>query len=217
MEESSLKLLKAVPILSDMSDDVLKRLSKDSKMSSYKRNTIIWHKGDENTGLHVLLSGMAKVVEYTKDGREFILNIMVPADCMGEMSLLEKNMHTSDLIAMEDCDILLIPSDTFNRISRENPQLIDTLVQNVTNRLEMLTERASALKHTDVYGRIYSLISGLISRKVAKKGYLKLNDEEIAKLIGASTEDVSPALVEMQNKGLIRFENNRIHITGKFD
>lgn len=212
----NVKLLKGIPLFSEIQDEVLEKVLKLSKRRTYRKNTTIWQKGEANAGLYLLLSGMIKAVEYTDDGKEFILNIMVPTDCMGEMSLLDKKPHSADLVAMEDSEFLIIPPDVFHRISREHPELIGALIHNVSERLRALSERASVLKYTDVYGRVCKLIAHLLARQHVPDRCISLTHEEIGNLIGATRANVTRALSEMQKKGLIRLERNKIFILQDF-
>jgi CRP/FNR family transcriptional regulator, cyclic AMP receptor protein len=213
------KLLKVVPLFSDISDDVLAKIVKNSIRRTFKKNATIWQKGDENTGLYVQLSGMVKAVEYTDDGKEFILNIMVPADCMGEMSLIDKKPHSADLVSMEESEFLIISPESFHSISKEHPELVGALIHNVSDRLRALSERASVLKYTDVYGRVCKLISHLLARQKGGEAQrcFSLTHEEIGNLIGATRSNVTRALSEMQKKGLIRVERNKIFVADEFN
>lgn len=212
----NIKLLKGIPLFSELQDEVLDRIVKNSRRRTFRKNATIWQKGEANAGLFVLLSGMVKAVEYTADGKEFILNIMVPTDCMGEMSLLDKKPHSADLVAMEDSEFLIISPDVFHRISREFPELIGALVHNVSERLRALSERASVLKYTDVYGRIGKLISHMLARQKPADRCITLTHEEIGNLIGATRANVTRALTQMQKKGLIRVERNKISVLQEF-
>lgn len=212
----NIKLLKAIPLFSELSEEVLEKIFNDLKRRTFRKNTTIWQKGEANAGLYILLSGMVKAVEYTDDGKEFILNIMVPTDCMGEMSLLDKKPHSADLVAMEDCEFMIISPEVFHRISKVHPELIEALVHNVSERLRALSERASVLKYTDVYGRICKLISHLLARKSLPNRCITLTHEEIGNLIGATRANVTRALSEMQKKKLIRVERNKIFILQDF-
>ncbi|MDQ7822347.1 MAG: Crp/Fnr family transcriptional regulator [Candidatus Eremiobacteraeota bacterium] len=214
--QDTAKLLKAIPIFAEVDEEVLKDLCRDSIRRGFKKNSTIWQKGDENAGLYLLLSGMVKVVEYTKDGKEFILNIMVPSDSMGEMSLIDKKPHSADLVSMEECEFLIIPPAAFHSVTRRHPELIQAFIHNVSERLRALSERASVLKYTDVYGRVCKLLSHLLLRYKLPDRCVTLTHEEIGNLIGATRANVTRALNEMQNKGLIRVERNRIFILDAF-
>jgi len=216
MPMETIKLLRAIPLFSEISDGVLEKIARYSLRRFFRKHTTVWQKGDDNNGLYVLISGMVKAVEYTQDGKEFILNIMVPADCMGEMSLLDRKPHSADLVTMEESDFLIIPPETFFSISKEHPELISSLTHNVAERLRALSERASVLKYTDVYGRVCKLIAHLLSRRGSSKDHVSLTHEEIGNLIGATRSNVTRALKEMQNQGLVKVERNKISVLEKF-
>jgi len=215
--DNTVNLLKAIPVFSELSTEVLEKVCSNSHRRTYRKNTTIWQKGDENAGLFILLSGMVKAVEYTQDGKEFILNLMVPSDTIGEMSLLDKKPHSADIVAMEETEFLIIPPDIFYSISKEHPELIRVFIHNVSDRLRALSERASVLKYTDVYGRVCKLISSLLSRQGIQDRILSLTHEEIGNLIGATRSNVTRALSEMEKKGLVRCERNRIVILDSFE
>ncbi|MBI2266155.1 MAG: Crp/Fnr family transcriptional regulator [Armatimonadetes bacterium] len=202
--------LKSVPLFSSLGEEQILLLSRNAVKRGYKKGAILWQKEEKNTGLYVLLAGLLKVVEIHEDGRELTLNIMRPGDSVGEMSLLDGRPHSATVVALEDSECFVIRRDDFLDLFRRNPEIAVSLLNLLAERLRSLSLSATDFKFLDVYHRVARRLLLLCSQSGERE--LRISHQELANLVGATRENVTRVLDDMEKKEWIRMKKQKILI-----
>ena len=82
--------LREADLFSDLTDSEFSKIEEIAQIRTYAKNTIVIEEGDETNSLFVIRSGRVKVSLPDKKGREFILTMLDPGQCVGEMSLVDQ-------------------------------------------------------------------------------------------------------------------------------
>ena len=102
------------------------------------RSVISEHASGDN--LYVIVKGR---VEITKDIAESEnddntvaqLKVLEPGDFFGEMSLLDNEPRSANVISMDNVDVLIIPKERFEQIAYTNPKVMFNLIRTLSWRL----------------------------------------------------------------------------------
>ncbi len=128
--------LKKLPLFETFSSNELQELIKRSQLKTFDPYEIMIKFGQPGSFLGVLLTGEAEAVVTRKTGERQRLGLIEPGDLLGEMSLLTGEPTSADVIALEKCEILLIPQEAFSTSLAVNPAAIKVIARTMSERLK---------------------------------------------------------------------------------
>ncbi|MCO4793825.1 MAG: cyclic nucleotide-binding domain-containing protein [Bacteriovoracaceae bacterium] len=130
-------LVKGCPLFHEIYDDEVEEILQTCLVASYEANDTIIKQGDTSSDICILLAGTAGIY-VNKDGdRHFITNIG-SGDLFGELVLINETERTADIIANEQCDVLIISYEDFYSFYNKRPKVFALMVLNVTR---LITKR----------------------------------------------------------------------------
>ena len=94
--------LKNVPIFSDLSDSDLTKIASKMIPREYEKGKMILLEESQGETFFIIKSGAVKVTRQSDDGREVILAILGESDFFGEMSLLDGEGRSANIVSNED-------------------------------------------------------------------------------------------------------------------
>lgn len=207
-------LLKNTPLFSGLSDPQLAELASLAQYRKVPRHQVIVQAGEGADALFVLVSGRTKVQSRNNEGREVILSILVPGDCFGEMALIDGALRSADVIANENCELLVLERADFEALLTKNAALGLNIMKNLVLRLRQANRKIESLALVDVYGRVARVLLELAEDDQHKFGRrvipVNLNRQDIAKMVGASREMVSRVMTDLTERGYLRVEDGRL-------
>ena len=211
----SLVVLRNVPLFSGLDESELERLSRVAGRKRAARNEQVVRAGEGADSLLILLTGRAKVTNFDEDGREIILAWLGPGEFFGEMGLIDGSPRSASVVAVENCELMTIGKNEFQRCMQDNFQVAQKLMQILVRRLREADRHIESLALLDVYGRVARLLLDLSEEEDGKRLVKKkISKQDMARMIGASREMVSKVMRDLEIGGYIISEGDRITITG---
>lgn len=215
------ELLKKVSIFADLDDSALASLERIAAERQYGRESVIVSQEDKGDALYVVVDGKVKVVLYGKSGREVILSVFKPGDFFGEMSLLDNQPRSANVIALEPATMLILERKTFADHLANHPKVSLGILKELSRRLRRADAIIGNLALLDVYGRVARYLRELAKTDGEEsQGAIVIRarptQQEIASMIGTSRETVSRALSEFQRRGFIELSGKRIILRASF-
>jgi CRP/FNR family transcriptional regulator len=203
------------PLLADLPEREIEALEQVSESIEVRRRQLIWEPGDSASTIYIVRSGIVKVSKISDEGRELTLHFFTRDQLFGELSVISEQPHDTVAEAYEDCMLLAVNKDDFNRILLRTPVLAMKMMKLVGERRQRLENRVENLLFRSAHSRLASLFLELAqtfgvrdSRGVIIN--LKLTHKEIASLIGATRETVSFAILDLRKDNLIQTEGKRV-------
>ena len=89
---------------------------------TFSQGEYIYRRGETEQNMGLLLSG-GLGVEATVGGTSRIINVIRPGEPFGEIHTLGSSHRTADIVALEKSQVLLLPNDFLERVSRSDTQL----------------------------------------------------------------------------------------------
>jgi len=178
MGQETIAQLKKINWFDGLPDDMLAVLSQKAYKRMFKKDDILFHKGDEGASLFVILSGRVKIVTQDVDNNEVILNKVGTGEIIGEMALLDYEPRSAGVVALEKTAALELSRKDFMEIMKAQPDLALSLIRNLSSRLrhntsyiEKITEMSRRVARGD-----YSFIGETQPAK-KKKGKISKEDK----------------------------------------
>ena len=208
-------------IFADLSQETLGDLAKRVWQKEADAGTVIVSQEDTGDQLFVIVSGKVKVVLYGETGREIILSILRSGDFFGEMSLLDRQPRSANVVAVEDSQLLGLDRDAFQTHLSAHPQTGLAILAEMSRRLRHADEVIGNLALLDVYARVARTIRDMAQEQGEPvDGGLLIRErptqQEIAGLIGTSRETVSRALNDFTRRGLLEMSGKQILVRWGF-
>ncbi|MBL8417336.1 MAG: cyclic nucleotide-binding domain-containing protein [Dechloromonas sp.] len=211
----SLVVLRNVPLFSGLEEQELERLSRVAVRRRAGRGDQVVRSGESADALLILLTGRAKVTNFDEEGREIILAWLGPGEFFGEMGLIDGSARSASVVAVENCELLAIGKQEFQRCMQENFQVAQKLMQILVRRLREADRNIESLALLDVYGRVARLLLDLSEEEDGKRLVKKkISKQDMARMIGASREMVSKVMRDLEIGGYIVTNGDQITITG---
>ncbi|HQU79429.1 MAG TPA: Crp/Fnr family transcriptional regulator [Azonexus sp.] len=211
----SLVVLRNVPLFSGLDETELERLSRVATRRRAGRGEQVVRAGESADALLILLTGRAKVTNFDEEGREIILAWLGPGEFFGEMGLIDGSPRSASVVAVENCELLSIGKNEFQRCMQDNFQVVLKLMQILVRRLRDADRNIESLALLDVYGRVARLLLDMSEEEGGKRMVKqKISKQDMARMIGASREMVSKVMRDLEVGGYIISEGDQITITG---
>lgn len=211
------RALAAVPLFADLSDEQLAHVAGCLRRASFEPGAVVVRRDGPGKSLYILVSGKVKVA-YPGDDGETIIAMLSAGDFFGELSVLDGEGRSADVVALEKTEALVLSADDVHACLRSYPAISVALLKGLAGRLRRSTEWIATLSSQDVYGRIarqlldLSREHGVDAPGGGRLIRLRLTQIDIAGIVGASRESVNKAMGYFKSKGYISVDSLH-HIT----
>ena len=217
-----IKLLQSVSLFWDLTEEELGYISEKMVSKHYDAGQIILLEASEGEHCFFVTEGSVKFTRLSKKGREVILAILSDGDIFGEMSLLDGEFRSANVVALDDTEVLTLNRNDFLLVLKNYPQIAIRLLKEMAHRLRKSDRQIASLSLSDAEKRIAMCILRIADEKgVIKKGQVSIPkipiQQDIANMSGTSRETVSRAFklfvkegfVQRNGKELIIYDYNR--------
>jgi CRP/FNR family transcriptional regulator, cyclic AMP receptor protein len=129
-EAALLKKLHTVPLFSGLKEKQLKSILASGKQQSYAEGRVIVAEGEAGVGFYLILDGG---VEVKRKGRAVAK--LGTGNFFGEMSLLDSNPRSSDVVATSPTTCLVLSSWDFQALAESHNEIAMNLLKTLVHRL----------------------------------------------------------------------------------
>ena len=195
----NIELLKTVSLFWDLDKTELGYISDKMVSKKFENGNLIFLEESEGKNLFFVVEGSVKVTRLSKDGREVILAMLNAGDFFGEMSLLDGEARSANVIALEKTEVLSLNRDDFLVVLHDYPKIAIQLLKEMTSRLRKSDRQIVSLSLSDAEKRIALCIVRFADEQgVIKNGQVTIPkipiQQDIANMAGTSRETVSRAM-----------------------
>jgi CRP-like cAMP-binding protein len=196
----------------NLSPEIETELRSHLRVFSFSAGESVFIQGASPKAVYLVANGRVKVVRSTPEGHESILCMRGAGDYFCPVPLLDGGMHLGTAVAITDVTLFSIERETFTDLCARSPQLLaivqgDCLseVRNLINRLEIF-----AFRNVRERLAIALLNQAGLEKRNGRTSELRLTQQDLADLIGASRESVSRILKEFERKNIVTLGRGRI-------
>ncbi len=220
-QESKLDLLKGVYIFSEVSEEHLNEILSHCKDKKAAKGDVIVSENEKGDSMFLILDGEVKVSLVSEEGKEIILSTLRKGDFFGEMSLLDGEPRSANVIALTDTELLELSRTDFLNEIVSNKHIAGAILKVLSMRLRKSNERILGLMSKDVFDRL----AEYFQKEAKVKGrelidgsvvFERLPQSEIAAIVGSSRETVTRTIKEMVDRGMIIASGKQIILKKNF-
>ena len=122
--------LRAVPGLAALDDKTLLAIVGDSANLWWNAGSTVFAKGSPADGLYIIVSGSVRVL----DANGGDLAVLRAGDFFGELSLLHGVVHSHDVVAAEDAELMVVAKECFDDLLAGNPDVAASIRKTADER-----------------------------------------------------------------------------------
>lgn len=212
-------LLKEVPLFANQNEEVLTTIARDFRQRTYRNKEIVFHQGDLNRSLYVIVQGKVRAYHLTANGEETTVNIMGRRQVLGEFSAVDGLPRSASVQAISQCSLLEMNGERLLHHLERTPGLALAMCRQLTFKVRWTTSYAETIARFDAAGRLQHLLLLYNEQfgQVIEQGKVALLDlglsqGDLATLVGTTRGWVNEILSGWRNRGLMDFEDGRITI-----
>ena len=192
-----------------------KLISAEQKKTVLKKKQYLFSEGSYPNALYFLNKGSIKGYQTNEEGREYITNLYKAGDFIGYLDLLEEQQYRESAVALEDAEVVVIPRDEFFSLLHKNRDVAAKFIKILSDNLAEKEERLLKLAYSSVRKRVAEALL-LVEKQYKKEGEqkfkLSISREDLANIVGASTETVIRTLSDFKEEKLIEINSGKISI-----
>lgn len=178
----------------------------------------VYRLGDSFEALYAIRSGFFKSYELSNDGHEQVNGFHMTGEIMG-FEAISADRHTCNAIALEDCEVCIIPFPRFEELLRDIPSLMHQFHRLMSREIAADHGMMMLLGNMSAGQKLAAFLINL-SDRLGARGLsptvmrLSMSREEIGNYLGLKLETVSRMFSKFQEDGLVQVERRNLTITG---
>jgi CRP-like cAMP-binding protein len=136
--------LKKQEIFSKLTEKQIRKLASLFLPRRYSKGELLIKKGDTGLGMFLIAEGRVQVFD-TRDGRRVNLATLESGKSVGEMALMDTRPRSANVEALDDTECLLMTRDSFNGLTKRDPEVLWGIVPLLVERLRHADRKLAEL------------------------------------------------------------------------
>lgn len=199
----------------EIPDDDLKQLFIQSTVKHYKKGNVIYKEGDRIKGCYFVYSGIVKIFQTGKEGKEQIIKFEKEGDLFGFRSVIRQEAACTSVETLSDSVLCYIPDIVLLHLIKSNSDFAYNLMQIACKELGDSNKYIKDIAQKSVKARLAEILL-LIANDfgLENDGSLKLNltREDLSNFVGTATETVIRLLSDYKADGLVESKGRKIKL-----
>ena len=194
-------------ILNQKEVDALMRLGIIRK---YKKGEVLFYQEDSSKETMIVIDGGVRVYREVEDGTQMNISILGKGEILGELSLFDKAVRSGTVETIQPTIMLVFENQNLRAFFQSNPNLAMHIFEVLVKRLRKLHETMEDVVKTTLMHRVWKTLQ-VLDTQFENKG-IKLSQESLADIVGATRARVSEVLKELEREGKIKISYKVITI-----
>ena len=196
--------LKRISYFAPLTESELRQIRPQIQEKKIAKGEILFSEGEECRALFYVSSGRVKIVKISPEGKEQILRIMEAGETFNEVPIFDGGPNPSSAQALEDSVLLSVSRESMQDLVTRYPAVSAAVIRTFAEKLRYLTRMVEDFSFRSVTARL--------AKHLLEASGPRLTQQDIAAMVGTAREVVSRALKNLEARGAIRIDRNRILI-----
>lgn len=169
--------------------------------------------------LWILRTGRVRIYKLSPEGRALTLLVLEPIAVFGEMMLVDRWAQDSFAEAIVPCTVGQLGRLEFLQVLERHPAVALRLMDVMSRRLRALENKLADVSFKSVPQRLATVLLSLADIRPGEPirntppAVVRYTHQQLAEMIGSYRETVTKAIGEFREAGMIRVEEETIHLT----
>jgi CRP-like cAMP-binding protein len=217
LQNKSIKVqsfLANVPLFKDLAPEELDRIAASTQQVRAERGEVLFHRGDQALGFHIVVFGQVKLAFNSPSGHEKVVELLGPGQSFGEAVMFMERPHVVTAQTLDDSLLLYVGCHAvFEELNRD-PGFARRMIAGLSRRLHQLM---GDLETYSLHSGTQRVIGYLLRDSVETPGNeaaleisLPATKGVIASRLSLTQEHFSRILHELAARGLIEVRGRSI-------
>jgi CRP/FNR family cyclic AMP-dependent transcriptional regulator len=211
------EFIKNSQLFKNLDDSGIAAVAARLKHREILKNSPVIIAGDSSTTMYLIKAGNVNVIARNDKGKEMILSTLGAGDMIGELSLIDDQPRSADVIANEKCELYALNKADFFELIQQYPQISLQVIRYLCQRVRFTNSIAQSLALMDVYERLKAFLYEMATEQDDGKFVIDrpLTHKEIAARLGSGREIISRILSELIEGDYLKVDKKLITINKK--
>ena len=196
-------------------EESLKNLSENRETRNFQARQSIYNEGGTPKWLHFILKGKVKCYRTNEHGKELITHIYNEGQFFGHLALLRQGRYDESAMAMEECEITLIPQQDFKLLLFNNKDFSAQFIKMIASETIEVEQQLLDLAYGSVRKKVANALLNVSLNQVADDDGVKsieVSRDDLSKLAGVAKETLIRTLSDFKSESLISIDGNTIDL-----
>jgi CRP-like cAMP-binding protein len=193
------------------------RIVDRSTIREFRKRSHLVREGAATRGLFVVLEGRVHVLRTLPDASEALVHVGEAGFWFGEYALLSGEKAIASVVAVTDVRVMLLPSDEFDRLVRDDPHCYPCFARLLYERFDNVFRFASEARTVAAEEWLRRRLHDMaLSHRLADPGHgpvdIRVSQSELASLVGVSRQTLCMLLRRMEERGQVEVAYKKIRV-----
>ena len=208
--------LAGIALLESIPEDSLRHIEQQCRWHRYKAQEQIIDRESESRDVCFVVSGRARVVNYSLSGREVTLDDIDAGGYFGELAALDSLPRSATVIALVDTLAASLAPTAFASVLRRWPEVSMSVMLSLAAVVRTATERIMDLSTLGAHNRVQAEILREARPTLTADNTAVIEPvpvhADIASRVSTTRETVARVLGELARQGIIKRQGNNLQI-----
>jgi len=204
-------------LLRGMSEQAKDQFNSMMRTTRRRRGEWIFVLGDPADSIYLLREGRMKIATFSEDGHEVLHEIIGPGVIFGDISTILRLPRTTSAQVLEASLLCEVRRKDFESLLIAYPELSWQLVKSAVLRLQKAEAQLLNVICHDVSTRVREALLDLVALEPGagrdEPVRIGITQQDLANLVGASRQQTSQALKELEDSSVLRLTYRSILVT----
>jgi CRP/FNR family transcriptional regulator, cyclic AMP receptor protein len=209
--------LRQVKLLAGLPPDHLDRVAKICRWREVAPGAEIVGHLDGSSDVYFLVTGRARVIIHSSQGRSIILSDVSAGHVFGELAAIDGRPRSASVAAVTACTIAVIRSADFIHLLEQHATVAMAMIRSMGAVIRQLDERVVEFSVLSVPGRIQAELLRFGSERAVGSDTVLLSPSptlaDLADRISTHREAVSREMSRLAQAGILKREGHDLRIT----
>jgi CRP/FNR family transcriptional regulator, cyclic AMP receptor protein len=217
LRQRTIHYVQAGDIFQDLDEAQRAQIERQISYSHHPAGQLFYSPDERGETLFVLREGRVRLYKLSSEGRALTLALLEPVSLFGEMTLVGHWLHDSFAESMTECLIGTLNREQLRNILVQQPAVALRFMDLMGQRLRTLENKLADIAFKSVPQRLASVLLNLAEGQGGNSQLTpyvtRYTHQQLAEMIGSYRETVTKAMGEFRDQGIIRIDNELIHLT----
>ena len=148
--------LDGISLISDLPEKALEEISRRCSWRTFATGEQILDRQSDSCDFYFIVDGRARVVNYSFSGREVTFDDREGGAYFGELSALDGEPRSANVVALEETVVAILSQEGFHRTLMNYPQVAVRILKNLAKIVRISTDRIMDLSTLGANNRVHA-------------------------------------------------------------
>ena len=208
--------LDGISLLCDLPNKTITDFSKRCSWKVFAAGEQIIDRQSDTCDLYFIVTGRARVVNYSLTGREVTFDDRESGSYFGELAALDSEPRSANVVALEESLVAILSQESFHDLLLTYPQVAVRILKNLAKIVRISTDRIMDLSTLGANNRVHAELLRLAYPNIGTDNTARISPipmhGDIASRVSTTRETVARGFSDLTREGILKRERDALVI-----